>query len=99
MVKMSHGLRAKTRKIMTKGARERGLSPITKSLQSFEIGEMANIVIDPSMHKGMPHRRFHGLTGVVTGTQGKAYYVEVKVGNTKKRVLVRREHLKKVKIQ
>ncbi len=98
MVKMSHGLRAKTRKIMTKHPRERGLSPITKSLQSFEVGERANIVIDPSVHKGMPHRRFHGLTGVVVGSQGKAYYVEVNVGNAKKKVLVRREHLRKVKV-
>ncbi len=97
MVKMSHGLRAKTRGITTKHPRERGLSPITRSLQTFEIGEKAHIVIDPSVQKGMPHRRFHGLTGMVTGMLGKAYVVEVTVGNSIKTIVVRREHLRKVK--
>jgi len=97
MVKMSHGLRAKTRGITTKHPRERGMSPITRSLQTFEVGEKAHIVIDPAVHRGMPHRRFHGLTGVVTGMLGKAYVVDVKVGNAKKTIIVRREHLRKVK--
>ena len=52
--------------------KEKGLSPITRSLQTFEVGDTVNVVIDPSYQKGQPHHRFHGLTGKVTGNQGKA---------------------------
>lgn len=96
MVKASKGLRSKTRKILSKGARRRGLSPITKSLQEFKVGEKVGVFIDPSIHKGMPHRRFQGLTGTIIGTQGKAYLLEVKEGNKVKTLIVNAEHLKKL---
>ena len=96
MVKRSKGFRSKTRKKLRKTPRQRGLSPITKTLQIFEVGENANIVIDPSLQQGQPHPRFHGLTGTITGTQGKAYVVNVKVGNKNKDLIIRPEHLKKI---
>jgi large subunit ribosomal protein L21e len=99
MVKRSRGSRSSTRHKLQKKPRERGLSPITRSLQKFEIGEKASIVIDPSYHKGQPHPRFHGLTGIITGKQGNAYKLDVKVGNKKKVLLVRSEHLKRIKSQ
>ena len=99
MVKRSRGFRSNTRQKLRKKPRQRGLSPITRSLQKFEVGEKASIVIDPSIHKGAPHPRFHGLTGVVTGKQGSTYTLDVKVGNKNKVLLVRSEHLKKSKGQ
>ncbi|UCH89158.1 MAG: 50S ribosomal protein L21e [Thermoplasmata archaeon] len=99
MVKRSRGLRSATRHKLQKKPRERGLSPITRSLQQFEVGEKASIVIDPSYHKGQPHPRFHGLTGVITGKQGNTYKLEVKVGKKNKTLLVRSEHLRKIKSQ
>lgn len=99
MVRRSRGLRSSTRNKLRRKPRERGLSPITRSLIQFEIGEKASIVIDPSYQKGQPHPRFHGLTGIITGTQGQAYSVDVKVGNKLKTLLVRSEHLKKIKSQ
>jgi large subunit ribosomal protein L21e len=98
MVKRSKGMRSKTRQKLSRHPRDRGLSPITRVLQVFEEGEYANIVIDPSIHKGQPHPRFHGLTGVVVGTQGKAYLLDVKVGNKQKKLLIRPEHLRKIKV-
>jgi large subunit ribosomal protein L21e len=98
MVKRSKGMRSKTRQKLSRYPRDRGLSPITRVLQVFEEGEYANIVIDPSIHKGQPHPRFHGLTGVVVGTQGKAYLLDVKVGNKQKKLLIRPEHLRKIKV-
>ena len=80
-----------------KKPRDRGLTKITKSLQTFDEGEKAVIKIDPSIHYGMPNKRFHGLTGVVTGVQGDCYVVQVKDGNMPKTVIARPEHLKKVK--
>ncbi len=80
---------------MQKRARDRGLSPITRMFQKFEIGEKASINLDPSVHKGMPHVRFHGRTGTVSGMQGDAYLVDVRMGGKVKKVIVRPEHLRK----
>ncbi|MBR4503571.1 MAG: 50S ribosomal protein L21e [Candidatus Methanomethylophilaceae archaeon] len=93
----SRGTRTKTRNLLKKKARARGLSPITKGLQTFEEGEKVNIIIDPSVHKGMPFSRFHGLTGVIIGERGSAYEVSVKDGDKVKTVIARPEHLVKNK--
>ncbi len=89
----SRGTRTKTRNLLKKRARARGLSPITKGLQTFEAGEKVNIIIDPSVHKGMPFSRFHGLTGIVIAERGSAYEISVKDGNKTKTVVARPEHL------
>lgn len=97
MVRTSKGLRKRTRQKFRKRARERGLSPITRSFVEYKEGEKANIVIDPSIQKGQPHSRFHGQTGTVIGNQGRAYVLEVKMGKKIKRVLVNPEHLRKAR--
>ncbi len=97
MVRMSKGTRAGTRKIIARKPRERGLTPITHSLQTFEAGDSVNIVIDPSIHGGIPHKRFHGLTGIVSKMQGKSYIIKVRVGKKYKYPIITPEHLKKVK--
>ncbi|NAS88158.1 50S ribosomal protein L21e [ANME-1 cluster archaeon AG-394-G21] len=89
----SHGERKRTRKKLSKRKRERGLSPISRAIQSFELGEKVHIRIDPSIHKGMPHHRFHGLTGEVKGTRGRAYIVEIADSKRKKDLFIRAEHL------
>ncbi|MDR1404424.1 MAG: 50S ribosomal protein L21e [Candidatus Methanoplasma sp.] len=89
----SRGTRTKTRQLLKKKPRARGLSPITKAFQQFDAGEKVNVVIDPSVHKGMPFSRFHGLTGVIIGPRGSAYEVSVKDGNKTKMVVARPEHL------
>jgi large subunit ribosomal protein L21e len=96
MVKASKGLRARTRKKLAKTARERGLPPITKALQNFKLGEKACIHINPSVHSGMPHPKFQGLTGIVKGKQGNSYLIAVTTGNKEKIVIAAPEHLKKL---
>ena len=91
----SRGFRTKTRQVLKKKPRARGLSPITRGFQTFESGEKVNIKIDPSIHKGMPHSRFQGLTGVIVAPRGTAYEVRVMVGNKPKTVVSRPEHLVK----
>jgi len=95
MVKASKGYRRRTRSVMRRRARERGLSPITRMFQSFELGERASVNIDPSIHKGQPHVRFHGRTGTVVGNRGSAYLLDVMDGGKKKQIIVRPEHLRK----
>ena len=95
MVKASKGYRRRTRSVMQKRARDRGLSPITRIFQTFEVGEKANINIDPSVHKGVPHVRFHGHTGTIVRMQGEAYLIDVRMGGMMKQIIVRPEHLRK----
>jgi large subunit ribosomal protein L21e len=97
MVKRSKGIRSKSRHVLRKKPRNRGLSPITRALQRFEIGERVSVNIDPSVHKGMPHPRFHGYTGKIEGMQGDAYLVGIKVGKKYKTLIVRSEHLGRIK--
>ena len=97
MVKRSKGLRSKSRHILRKKPRDRGMISITRALQQFEEGEMVNIVINPSIHKGMPHPRFQGYTGKIEGMQGGSYLVGINVGKKHKTLIVRSEHLGRVK--
>lgn len=95
MVKASKGPRSKTRNLLKKKPRARGLSPITMEMQCFEVGQKVNIVIDPSVHKGMPYSRFHGKTGTVLSERGRAYEVAVRDGNKLKTVVARPQHLRR----
>ena len=96
MVKRSKGIRSKSRKILRRKPRDRGLSSITRALQQFEEGDSVNIVIDPSVHKGMPHIRFHGYTGKVEGMQGDSYLVGIYAGKKHKTLIIRSDHLRRV---
>lgn len=92
------GYRNKTRKRHRKKAREKGLRSIDKYLINYEIGHKVDIITDPSQQKrGMPHRRYHGLTGTISGTRGRCYEVEVKLGDTKKTLIIGKEHLRLTK--
>jgi large subunit ribosomal protein L21e len=96
MVKRSKGTRSKSRYIMRKKPRTRGVTSSTKALQHFEIGAQVSIDIDSAVHKGMPHPRFQGHTGKIEGMQGDAYLVGVVVGNKHKTLIVLPEHLGRV---
>jgi large subunit ribosomal protein L21e len=79
---------------MKKDLRRRGLPPVSSLIQQYEIGQKVHVVIEPSIHKGMPHRRFHGKTGTVTGRRGRAWVLEVTDGDARKTVIVRPQHLR-----
>jgi len=95
MVKASKGIMEKTRQKFRRGPRVRGLSPITRSFQTFEAGDRVTIVIDSSVQKGWPHNRFHGLTGTVVGKRGGSFLVDVRFGGKIKQAIVRPEHLRR----
>jgi large subunit ribosomal protein L21e len=54
---------------------------------------MVHVLIDPSIHKGMPHPRFHGKTGEVVGMRGRAFVLLVTDGNATKTLITLPEHL------
>jgi large subunit ribosomal protein L21e len=92
MAKKSQGFRIKTRRKLSREARYR--PTITKFVQKFEIGDKVVIEQEPTSFKGMPFSRFKGMVGQIVEKRGKAYVVEVKVGNKTKKVISRPEHLK-----
>lgn len=88
------GLRARTRSLLRKRPRDRGKISVGKLLYDYKIGEKVVIDIEPSVHKGMPHRRYQGRIGIVDGKRGRAYAVSVKQGDAVKEITVLPEHLK-----
>ncbi|MHA1302266.1 MAG: 50S ribosomal protein L21e [Candidatus Heimdallarchaeaceae archaeon] len=94
-MRKSHGYRHGTRRLFSKRPREKGIRPPDYLLTSFEAGDIVDIIIDPSEHNGMPHRRFHGKTGVIKKLQGDAFLIEIKQGKAKKQVITTKEHLRK----
>jgi len=96
LVKRSKGIRSKSRKTLRKKPRDRGIHSITRALQQFEEGDHVNIVVDPAVHKGMPHIRFQGHTGKIEGKQGGSYLVGINDGKKHKTLIIRSEHLRRV---
>ncbi|MCY0868497.1 MAG: 50S ribosomal protein L21e [Desulfurococcus sp.] len=100
MVKAPKGYRHRTRKLLRKSVREKGgVPPLSLLMVEYKEGDRVHIVINPSIHKGMPHRRYHGKTGVIAGRRGRAYIVKVAVGGKEKILFVRPEHIRPVSIQ
>lgn len=95
MVRTSKGTRFRTRNVFRKGPRERGLPPLGRILSEYNPGDKVDIIIEPSVQKGSPHRRFHGKTARVEKKRGNAYLLTVNDGNKVKTVITRPEHIRK----
>ena len=93
---MAHhnGPRKKTRYKLRKDLRRRGVVPVTSIIQKFDLGQKVHVVCEPSIQKGMPHRRFHGMTGTVVGQRGRAWLLAIRDGQKEKIVIARPQHLK-----
>ncbi len=86
----SHGFRHKSRSVMTK-RKPRGVSFL---LQEYQQGQQALVIIDPSQHKGLPHRRYHGKVGIVQEVGRRSVTLDVKLGNKTKTLITRFDHIK-----
>ena len=93
MGRKAKGYRRKTRYLLRRKPRDRGKTGLSKILREYEPTEKVVIKLDPSVHKGMPHRRFHGRIGIISEKRGKSYVVNVTQGNAIKEIIVRPEHL------
>jgi large subunit ribosomal protein L21e len=94
MGRKAKGYRRKTRSLLRRKPRERGKTGLSTILHEYKPGEKVVIKINPSIHKGMPHRRYHGRVGVITNKRGRAYVVKVTQGDATKEITTRPEHLK-----
>ena len=93
-MRRSHGQRQGTRNILRKRFRSKGRLPIRRIMHPYKPGDRVAIVLDGAQQGGMPHRRFHGLTGTIIEKRGRALAVRVKIGNAIKTVVSRPEHLR-----
>ena len=86
----SHGFRHKSRAVMTKDA-PRGVSFL---LREYNLGDRALIIIDPTQHKALPHRRYHGKVGIITAVGRRSITLDVKLGDKTKTLITRLDHIK-----
>jgi large subunit ribosomal protein L21e len=93
MGKRSRGFRSRSRHLLKKRAGTAGKIGLSRLLHNYAVNDKVRIIIDSAIHKGMPHRRFHGLVGRVSGRRGKSYLVEVPISGAVKNIIVRPEHI------
>lgn len=73
--------------------KRRGSVGLSRVLREYSPSQRVVIKIDSAQVKGMPHRRFNGLVGVVRDVGRRALTVDVQVGGKVKTVIARKEHL------
>ena len=95
----AYGLRARTRNVFARPFRRHGQDPVGRMLVSYHIGDYVDIVVDGSVHSGMPHKTYCGNTGRVfdIGKRAIGVIVNKRVRNNvlPKRLHVRFEHIRK----
>jgi large subunit ribosomal protein L21e len=63
-------------------------------MKKYNVNDKVVIKINPSIVKGMPHRRYHGKVGIVEKVMKRSLLVNIKVGDKTKKVIARLEHVK-----
>ena len=94
----SYGCKRRTRHKFRKGFKMHGAIHISKTLTAYKTGDIVDIVVDGAIHKGMPHKYYHGRTGRVFNVNPRSIGVivnkQVRQRIIPKRIHVRVEHLK-----
>uniref|UniRef100_A0A7S2W5V8 60S ribosomal protein L21 n=1 Tax=Eucampia antarctica TaxID=49252 RepID=A0A7S2W5V8_9STRA len=99
----SFGVRARTRHMFSKKFRQKGLPSLGQYLLPVKTGDYVDIFADPAIHRGMPHKHYHGRTGIVFNVTKSSVGIRVnKPVNGRiieKRIHVRIEHIRPSKCQ
>jgi large subunit ribosomal protein L21e len=97
----SYGYRAHTRYLFKRPFRRHGPLKTSTYLETYKLGDYVDIKGVGSVHKGMPHKYYHGRTGVVWNVTPRAVGVEILKRHRnrliRKRIHVRIEHVSKSK--
>ncbi|KAF9158302.1 hypothetical protein DFQ26_007793 [Actinomortierella ambigua] len=56
----SYGIRARTRHMFSRNFREHGMPGISTYLKTYKVGDIVDIKANAAIHKGMPHKFYHG---------------------------------------
>ncbi|KAG2337637.1 hypothetical protein BDR05DRAFT_919452 [Suillus weaverae] len=94
----SFGYRARTRDMFKRAFKDHGPVKMSTYLINYRIGDIVDIKANAAQQKGMPHKYYHGRTGIVYNVTPHAVGVIVYkvVGNRyiEKRVNLRVEHVR-----
>lgn len=94
----SWGLRSRTRHKFKKAFRRHGAVRISNYLKEYKKGDFVDIIVDGAIHKGMPHKFYHGRTGKVFNVNPRSVGVviekQVKQRKLEKKIHVRVEHIR-----
>lgn len=78
--------------------KQKGMIPLSTFLKVYRVGDIVDIVANAAQQKGMPHKYYHGRTGIVYNVTPSSVGVIVYkvVGNRylEKRVNLRVEHVR-----
>lgn len=61
----SEGYRCTTRDMFSRPFRQRGMPNLSTYLVNYRLGDYVDIKANSAIQKGMPHKFYHGRTGVV----------------------------------
>ena len=93
-----YGQRRRTRHKFRKGFKQHGSIHISRTLTTYKIDDIVDIIVDGSIHKGMPYKYYHGRTGRVFNVNPRSIGVivnkQVRNRIIPKRIHVRIEHLR-----
>ncbi|KAL6713541.1 60S ribosomal protein L21A [Lecanora helva] len=91
------GLRAGTRYAFSRQFKKKGMIKLSTYLRQYKVGDIVDVKANGAVQKGMPHKVYHGKTGIVYNVTKSAVGVIIykRVGNRyiEKRVNVRIEHV------
>ncbi|KZP04453.1 hypothetical protein FIBSPDRAFT_727562 [Athelia psychrophila] len=94
----SFGYRARTRHMFKRGFKDHGPVKLSTFLIKYCVGDIVDIKANAAQQKGMPHKYYHGRTGIIYNVTPAAVGVIVYkvVGNRyiEKRVNLRVEHIR-----
>ena len=94
----SFGYRGKTRHLFKRHFRCNGAEHLSTYMKQYKKGMFVDIVANGSIHKGMPHKFYHGRTGKVFDISPNSIGVivnkQVRNRIVEKRIHVRVEHLR-----
>ncbi|KAH3760494.1 60S ribosomal protein L21-1 [Pelomyxa schiedti] len=100
----SFGYRARTRHCFARAFRKHGgTQGLTTYLRTYKLRDYVDVIANGAVHKGMPHRTYHGKTGRVWNVTQNGIGVELtkRVGHRVmlKRIHVRVEHVRPSRCQ
>ncbi|KAJ9155402.1 60S ribosomal protein L21-B [Pleurostoma richardsiae] len=91
------GLRAGTRYAFSRKFRQKGMIKLSTYLRQYKVGDIVDIKANGAVQKGMPHKVYHGKTGIVYNVTksavGVIIYKKVKHRYIEKRINLRIEHV------
>ncbi|KAJ1990065.1 60S ribosomal protein L21A [Dimargaris cristalligena] len=94
----SFGYRARTRHMFARNFRDHGTVKLSTYLKIYKVGDIVDIKANAAEQRGMPHKYYHGRTGIIFNVSKSAVGVIInkRVGGRfiEKRVYIRIEHIR-----